>query len=64
MSEPLLPAEDGVTNFEKEFLPYMVLSNGKTIADSLLPKINELIKEGKNPSLCLPEFVEKQNGTL
>jgi hypothetical protein len=39
--------ETGITVFEQEFLPHIVLPNGQTVADAVIPKIEEAYKSGK-----------------
>lgn len=39
----MVAVEDGITTFEREFLPYMVTSDGRTIADALAPVIEHAI---------------------
>jgi hypothetical protein len=43
--------ESGIAEFETEFLPYMVLPNGKTVAESVLPAIEQAYSTGKVPKL-------------
>lgn len=43
--------EDNITTFETEFMPHMVLPDGLTVADHLLPKIEEIYTTGKLPKL-------------
>lgn len=46
--------ETGIVSIEEEFMPYIVLPNGKTVAETLIPELNQLYKTGKIPRL-LPE---------
>lgn len=39
--------ESHIATFEEEFLPYIVLPNGKTVAEETLPAIEEIYKTGK-----------------
>lgn len=39
--------ESGISEFEVEFMPYTVLPGGKTVADEILPKIQEAYESGK-----------------
>lgn len=43
--------ETGVATFEQEFLPYMVLPGGRTVAEELIPKLSAYYEEGKVPRL-------------
>lgn len=42
----LVAVEDGITTFEREFLPYMVTATGQTIADRLEPVIKLAMETG------------------
>jgi hypothetical protein len=46
----------GIVTFEQEFMPYFVLPNGQTVADKVIPEINEIYLSGKTPQLLLTEF--------
>jgi hypothetical protein len=39
--------ESGVATFEEEFLPYILLPGGKTVAQEVVPKIAEAYAKGK-----------------
>lgn len=39
--------ETGITMFEQEFLPHIVLPNGQTVAEAVLPGIEAAYKSGK-----------------
>jgi hypothetical protein len=43
--------ESGIAEFETEFMPYMVLANGKTVAENILPEIERVYSTGKMPKL-------------
>ena len=43
--------ESGIAEFETEFMPYMVLPNGKTVAENILPEIERAYSTGKMPKL-------------
>jgi len=43
--------ESGIAEFETEFMPYTVLPNGKTVAESVVPMIDEAYKSGRMPKL-------------
>lgn len=45
--------ESGIVSFEQEFLPYFVLPGGVTVADAMLPQIDDAYRSGKIP-LLLP----------
>ena len=45
--------ESGITTFEKEFLAFISLPNGSTVADIALPKITKALSENKMPKLML-----------
>ena len=41
----------GIATFEQEFLAYMVLPGGRTVAEELVPKLAAFYSEGKVPRL-------------
>lgn len=41
----------GYTTFEVEFLANLVLPNGQTVADDVLPKVAKGYESGKMPNL-------------
>jgi len=43
--------ESGIAEFETEFMPYVVMPNGKTVAESVAPMIDEAYKSGRMPKL-------------
>ncbi len=43
----LVGVQDGIAAFEQEFMPYMVLPNGRTVAEEALPMIAEIYSSGK-----------------
>jgi hypothetical protein len=45
--------ESGVSTFETEWMAFMVLPNGKTVAEELLPKIEEASETGRMPLLSM-----------
>ena len=48
--------ETGIVTVEEEFLPYIVTASGKTVAEMLIPQLNQLYESGKIPKL-LPEHI-------
>jgi hypothetical protein len=50
--------ESGVVSFESEFLAQTVLPNNTTVADYVMPKIDEAYESGEIPAL-LPSFNAK-----
>lgn len=50
--------ETGITVFEEEFMAHIVLPNGKTVSDVMLPQIETAYQTGTMPAL-LPHFKEK-----
>lgn len=52
----LISVEDGVTTFETEFLPYMVMPNGRTVAANIMPAIEAAKESGmlRPDMLALP----------
>lgn len=47
--------DSGISTFEQEFLPYLVVSGGKTVGERVLPEITRAISTGEIPKL-LPMF--------
>jgi hypothetical protein len=43
--------QSGIAEFETEFMPYVVLPNGKTVAENVGPQIDAAYKTGKMPKL-------------
>jgi hypothetical protein len=43
--------ESGVTTFEEEFLPHIVLPSGETVGQNVLPKVAEAYETGQMPEL-------------
>lgn len=46
--------ETGIVTIEEEFLPYIVTSNGRTIAELVMPQLQQIYDKGMIPKL-LPE---------
>lgn len=42
-----------ITTFEQEFLAHLVLPNGRTVTEQLMPEINSAISLGEMPSFTL-----------
>jgi hypothetical protein len=45
--------ETGVATFEEEFLPYVVLPNGRTVAEETMPAVQAAIERGAMPDRVL-----------
>lgn len=43
--------EAGITTFEQEFLAHIVLPNGDTVADQVMPRIRQAYASGSTPPL-------------
>lgn len=43
--------ESGITTLEQEFMAHIVLPNGKTVGDAVLPQIHQSYRDGKMPPL-------------
>ena len=52
--------ESGISTFEKEFMPYMVLPDGRTVADHVLPKVTEAYATGQLPKSMIQLQLEDQ----
>jgi|SRR5882757_1036684 len=50
--------EAGITTFDSEFLAQLVLPNGRTVADDVIPRIEQAYEDHQMPSL-LPSFEQK-----
>lgn len=60
----LVSVEEGITTFEREFLPYMVTSSGQTVAEKMEPLIREAMEGRPIPAtLCLPEGADESHRT-
>lgn len=46
--------ESGISTFDTEFLGHLVLPNGQTVADAVVPRVVEAYETGAMPAL-LPE---------
>lgn len=54
----LIAVEDGVATIEEEFLPYVLMADGRTLAEAALPEIRAAAADGRLPQqvmLALPE---------
>lgn len=43
--------ESGISTFDKEFLADLVLGDGSTIGEFMLPQVDEVYRDGKSPKL-------------
>ena len=43
--------EAGISTIETEFLPFMVMPDGQTVADHVLPRLDAAIEEGEMPCM-------------
>ena len=43
--------ESGITTFEEEFMPFIVMPDGKTVAEHALPAISAAYESGQMPAL-------------
>lgn len=43
--------ETGITTFDEEFLPHIVMQDGKTVGEHVIPRIAEAYETGSVPSL-------------
>ena len=46
--------EAEIATFEEEFLPHIVLPNGRTVGEMALPEIERAYQGGRTPALLLP----------
>jgi hypothetical protein len=49
----LVSINEGIANFEDEFLAYTCLPSGETVSDWLQPQIDKTIESGKMPKLLV-----------
>ncbi len=42
----------GIATFETEFMPYTMLTNGKTVAEALLPEVNRALASSAMPQVA------------
>lgn len=45
--------ETGIASFETEFLPYTVMPDGRTVAESVMPAVERAIEVGRMPAQLL-----------
>jgi len=48
--------ETGIATIEDEFLAYTVMPDGRTVAESIQPRITEAIESGRMPTSILPQI--------
>lgn len=54
--------EVGISTLEKEFMPFIVMGDGRTLGDHLLPRLQEAARLGQMPSqLALPAHTSIQD---
>src|SRR3990167_3602515 len=58
----LVAVADGVCSFEAEFLPYMVTNDGQTVAQKMLPMIEQATMGGGISPLLLTAGTEDRRG--
>jgi hypothetical protein len=48
--------ESGIVTFDQEFLAHIVMPNGRTVADEVVPRMVEALENGSTPALlALPQ---------
>lgn len=50
--------ESGIVTFDEEFLPYLVLPDGSTVAQQALPMVRQAYETGRMPVALLPGLGE------
>lgn len=50
--------ESGIVTFDAEFLAHIVLPDGRTVADNVVPRVQQAYRDHEMPSL-LPEYSRK-----
>jgi hypothetical protein len=53
--------ESRITTFEQEFLPHIVLPDGQTIAEKMIPQLKDLREQGKMPAIDMLEHKDAEN---
>ncbi|MDD7812601.1 hypothetical protein PP713_08530 [Mycobacterium sp. CSUR Q5927] len=53
--------ESGISTFDVEFLGHLVLPNGQTVADTVVPRVVEAYETNTMPTL-LPDYAQKAIG--
>lgn len=48
--------EAGIASFDQEFLPYIMLPDGKAVEQHILPEVVEACESGRMPKALLPMF--------
>jgi hypothetical protein len=48
--------ESGIATFEQEFLAHIVLPNGRTVGEEIMPNLTKAIESGKTPRLLPASF--------
>lgn len=51
ISAKLEAVASGISTIETEFMPFVVMPNGKTLADMILPALPEMVRTGHLPKL-------------
>lgn len=46
-----------ISSFEEEFMPYIVLPDGSTVGQRVLPEIQQAYVSGVSPQKLLPDFI-------
>lgn len=45
--------ETGISTFETEFMPHTVMPDGRTVAEHILPRVEQAIADGRMPTTLL-----------
>ena len=48
--------ESGISTFDQEFLGHILLPDGKTVGDHIIPNVTKIYATGKMPRAVLPAF--------
>ena len=43
--------ESGISSIEREFMPFVVMPDGRILAEHLEPKLTQMVTDGKMPKL-------------
>ena len=46
--------ESGITTFEEEFMAHIVMPNGRTLGENIMPQVEDACQKGKMPQALLP----------
>jgi hypothetical protein len=54
--------EVGISTIEQEFMPFIVMGDGRVLGDHLLPRLKEAAKAGRMPRTLMLPAPAKEEG--